>query len=90
MFTEKYRGGLFLAFHGSWNRADRIGYNVSFVPFKDGKAQSGPEALLTGWMLGPDQRQVWGRPVAVLEMPDGSLLVSDDGGRKIWRIAYEG
>ena len=89
-FPDKYKGGLFLAFHGSWNRADRIGYSVVYIPFKDGKPTSGPEDFLTGWMLGEDEREVWGRPVGLLQMPDGSLLVSDDGGRKLWRISYKG
>ncbi len=89
-FPEKYRGGAFLAYHGSWNRAERTGYKVTFVPFQNGRPTSGPEDFLTGWMLSPDERQVWGRPVGILELPDGSLLVSDDGGNKIWRITYEG
>ena len=62
---------------------------VAFVPFKNGKPAGPPRDFLTGWMLGPDQREVWGRPVAVLQLPDGSLLVTDDGGNKIWRITYK-
>jgi glucose/arabinose dehydrogenase len=88
-FPAKYRGGAFLAFHGSWNRAQRVGYSVAFVPFANGKPSGPPEPFLSGWMLSPDKREVWGRPVAVLELKDGSLLVSDDGGRKVWRISYE-
>ncbi len=87
-FPEKYRGGLFLAFHGSWNRSERVGYSVTFIPFKDGRPQSGPQPFLTGWMLGSDQSEVWGRPVGLLQLRDGSMLVSDDGGRKIWRISH--
>ncbi|MBI1356641.1 MAG: sorbosone dehydrogenase family protein [Acidobacteria bacterium] len=89
-FPAKYRDGLFLAFHGSWNRADRIGYKVAFIPFKNGQPASGPQDFLTGWMLSPDKRQVWGRPVGLLVLSDGSLLVSDDGGKKVWRISYGG
>ncbi len=89
-FPAEYRGGAFLAYHGSWNRSKRIGYSVAFVPFKDGKPSGGQRDFMTGWMLSPDERDVWGRPVAVLELPDGSLLVSDDGGKKIWRISYKG
>jgi glucose/arabinose dehydrogenase len=88
-FPEKYRGNLFLALHGSWNRAERTGYSIAYIPFKDGRPQSGPQELLSGWMLSPDDRRVWGRPVGLLQMPDGSLLVSDDGGNKIWRISYK-
>jgi glucose/arabinose dehydrogenase len=89
-FPEAYRGGAFLAFHGSWNRAQRVGYSVAFVPFKNGRPVSGPQDFLTGFRLGPDKREVWGRPVALLQLSDGSLLVSEDGGNKIWRISYKG
>ena len=89
MFPKQYQGGAFMAWHGSWNRAERLGYSVAFVPFANGKPTGKPTEFLKGWMLGKDQREVWGRPVAVLEMPDGSLLVSDDGGNKIWRISYK-
>lgn len=88
-FPAQYRGGAFLAFHGSWNRSERVGYQIAFVPFKGGKPQSAPQPFLTGWMLGKDNRDVWGRPVAVHTLADGSLLVSDDGGNKIWRISYK-
>jgi glucose/arabinose dehydrogenase len=87
-FPEKYRGGMFLAQHGSWNRAQRTGYNLVFIPFRDRKPTAGPEDFLTGWMLDPSKKEVWGRPVGLLQLPDGSLLVSDDGGRKIWRVSY--
>lgn len=90
LFPEEYRGGAFLAYHGSWNRSQRTGYSVTFVPFRDGRPTQGPKAFLTGWMLGEDQREVWGRPVGILQLPDGSLLISDDGGRKIWRVTYSG
>ena len=53
-------------------------------------ATAGPEDFLQGWMLAPDQKEVWGRPVGLLQMPDGSLLISDDGGRKLWRVSYKG
>ncbi|HET8547131.1 MAG TPA: PQQ-dependent sugar dehydrogenase [Bryobacteraceae bacterium] len=89
-FPERYRGGAFLALHGSWNRSRRVGYSVGFVPFKAGRPTvSVAEDFLTGWMVSPDKSEVWGRPTGVLEMKDGSLLVSDDGGRKIWRISYK-
>jgi glucose/arabinose dehydrogenase len=89
-FPAEYRGGAFLAFHGSWNRAERVGYSVAFVPFKDGKISGPQRDFLTGWMMSPSQQEVWGRPVGVHQMPDGSLLVSDDGGNKIWRVYYKG
>ena len=89
-FPKHYQGGAFLAFHGSWNRSKRLGYSVNFIPFQNGKPSGKVEEILTGWMLSPDQKEVWGRPVAILQMPDGSLLVADDGGNKIWRISYKG
>jgi glucose/arabinose dehydrogenase len=46
--------------------------------------------ILTGWMLSPDKREVWGRPVGLLQLPDGSLLISEDGGNKIWHLSYKG
>jgi glucose/arabinose dehydrogenase len=89
-FPAEYRGGAFLAWHGSWNRSKRVGQEIAFLPFKDGKpAADQPRHFLTGWMLAPDKREVWGRPVALLQMADGSVLVSDDGGNKIWRISYK-
>ena len=88
-FPKEYQGGAFIALHGSWNRAKRQGYEIAFVPFANGKPSGPMQEFLTGWMLSPDNPEVWGRPVGVLEMPDGSLLVSDDGGKKIWRVAYK-
>lgn len=88
-FPAEYRGGAFLALHGSWNRAKRVGYSIAFIPFRDGKPSGPPRDFLTGWMISPDSRDVWGRPVGLLILRDGSLLVSDDGGKKIWRVAYK-
>ena len=89
-FPKEYQGGAFLAFHGSWNRSRRVGYSLAFIPFREGKPQSGPKDFLNGFMLAPEKREVWGRPVGLLQLPDGSLLMSDDGGNKIWRISYKG
>ena len=86
-FPAKYRGGAFFASRGSSNRAVRVGYSVEFIPFKNGKPAGPKEDFLSGWMLGPDQREVWGRPVGILQMADGSLLVSEDAGNKIWRVS---
>ena len=90
MFPARYQGGMFVALHGSWNRSQRQGYKIAFIPFKNRMATAGPEDFVSGWMLAPDKKEVWGRPVGLLQMPDGSLLVSDDGGRKLWRISYKG
>jgi glucose/arabinose dehydrogenase len=88
-FPAEYQGGAFLAFHGSWNRSKRDGYSVAFIPFKDGKPSGPQRDFLTGWMISPENRDVWGRPVGLLILPDGSMLVSDDGGNKLWRVRYQ-
>ena len=89
-FPKEYQGGAFVAFHGSWNRADRVGQTVAFVPFKNGKPVGEIHEFLSGWTLGKDKKEVWGRPVAFLQLPDGSILLTDDGGKKVWRISYKG
>jgi len=88
-FPQKYRGHLIIAEHGSWNRsreAGHIGYRLTFVKVEGGKG-TGSETFVSGW-LKEDKRTAWGRPVDVLVMPDGSLLVSDDHANVIYRITY--
>ncbi len=85
-FPQEYQGAIFIAEHGSWNRADPIGYRVTLVRLDNGTA-AGYEAFAEGWLQG---REAWGRPVDVLVMPDGALLVSDDRAGAIYRITYEG
>ena len=78
--------------HGSWNRSKVNGYKVGFVPFQNGKP-SPLEDFLTGFPVndGSDgQIKTWGRPVGVTVARDGSLLVSDDGGNRIWKVSYGG
>jgi glucose/arabinose dehydrogenase len=87
-FPESYRGGAFIAEHGSWNRASRAGYGVTFVGFKDGKASADPVPFLTGLVPDPKAKNVYGRPVGVAVASDGALLVSDDGAGVIYRITY--
>jgi glucose/arabinose dehydrogenase len=89
-FPAEYQGGAFIALHGSWNRSKRVGYEVAFIPFKDGRPSGAVREFLTGWRVSAEARDVWGRPVAIMQLPDGSILVSDDGGHKIWRITYKG
>lgn len=89
-FPKEYQGGAFLAEHGSWNRSKRVGYGVVFIPFKDGRPAGPIQEFLSGFMLAPEKKEVWGRPVGLLELADGSLLLSDDGGKKLWRISYGG
>jgi glucose/arabinose dehydrogenase len=88
MFPNEYQGGAFVARHGSWNRSKRTGYDVVFVPFKNGRPAGELREFLTGFMISPDKKEVWGRPVGLLQLADGSMLLTDDGGKKIWRISY--
>jgi len=88
-FPADYRGNIFAAEHGSWNRSVRVGYELIRVPFdKSGHATGAYEDFMTGFVV--DNRHVWGRPVGVAVAPDGSLLVTDDGSKSIWRIRYTG
>ncbi|HZP82969.1 MAG TPA: sorbosone dehydrogenase family protein [Chthonomonadaceae bacterium] len=89
-FPEEYRNDAFVALHGSWNRRERVGYSVIRIRFQNGKPVGGYEDFLTGWMLGPRDPRVWGRPVGLAVAKDGSLLVVDDGAGKIWRVSYRG
>ena len=87
-FPSDYKGDAFVALHGSWNRAKRTGYKVVRLIFKDGKPTGEYEDFLVGFVA--DDASVWGRPVGVAVAHDGSLLVTDDGGGVIWRVAYRG
>jgi glucose/arabinose dehydrogenase len=88
MFPAAYKGGAFVALRGSGNRTKRTGYKLIHIPFKDGLPRGGYDDFLTGWMLGEDKKEVWGRPVGLLELADGSLLVTDDAAKKVWRVSY--
>jgi len=85
MFPEAYRGRIFIAEHGSWNRSTPQGYRVMSVTL-DGDRVVGYEPFAEGWLKG---REAWGRPADVLVMPDGALLVSDDTGNRVYRISYK-
>ena len=86
MFPEQYRDQIFIAEHGSWNRSIPVGYRIVFVRL-DGNKVSGTEVFAQGWLQGG---VAWGRPVDLLVMPDGALLVSDDHAGVIYRISYRG
>ena len=88
MFPEDYQGDIIVAQHGSWNRSSKIGYRLVRVSVENGEAVD-HSVFVDGW-LNEAEQESWGRPVDVLEMPDGSLLVSDDQAGKIYRIVYEG
>jgi glucose/arabinose dehydrogenase len=87
-FPASYKGDIFAAEHGSWNKSRRAGYEVIRVPLKDGKATGEYEDFLTGFVT--PAGDVWGRPVGVAVAPDGSLFVTDDGTRSIWHVSYAG
>jgi glucose/arabinose dehydrogenase len=82
-FPERYRGRIFVAEHGSWDRSKKVGYRVVVARFDGGKGSE--EVFAEGWLEG---EKAWGRPVDVLVRPDGSLLVSDDKAGVIYRIAF--
>ena len=87
-FPAAYRGHIFAAEHGSWNRSRRTGYKVIRVPVENGKAVGHYEDFLTGFVT--DAADVWGRPVGVAVASDGALLVTDDQSGTVWRVAYTG
>ncbi|PHS39432.1 MAG: hypothetical protein COB07_06670 [Sulfurovum sp.] len=86
-FPEKYSNAIFIAQHGSWNRSNKIGYRI-MVGFKTENNIDKMEVFASGWLDNKTQK-AWGRPVAFAQMPDGSLLVSDDYADLIYRISYE-
>lgn len=89
MFPKDYRGDAFVAFHGSWNREKLTGYKVIRIRFKDGRpVENGYEDFVWGWLPDENSREVWGRPVGLLVLSDGSLLICDDAGKRIWRVSY--
>ena len=88
LFPSQYKNQLFVALHGSWNRSKKSGYTVNLVKVANNKV-SGHEVFASGWLDEADQK-AWGRPVDVLVLPDGSMLVSDDQANVIYRIAYKG
>ena len=90
-FPAEYKGSLFVALKGSWNRSIPTGYKVVRVPFKEGRPEGWYENFATGfWVSGEQRAEVWGRPAALAVAKDGSLLVADDTGGTIWRISYKG
>jgi glucose/arabinose dehydrogenase len=85
MFPDEFRNQIFVAEHGSWNRSTPIGYRVMVVRVAEQRALT-YEVFAEGWL---QSGHAWGRPVDVLVMPDGAMLVSDDGADVIYRISYK-
>ncbi len=89
MFPKEYQGDAFVALHGSWNREKLTGYKIIRVNFENGKlVNNGYEDFISGWLPSETSQEVWGRPVGLLVNADGSLLIADDGAKKIWRVSY--
>jgi len=84
-FPEDYRGSLFVAYRGSWNRTLPTGYKIVRIPFRDGQPAGAPEDFATGWLEGTS---AWGRPVDLVVGRDGALYLSDQGAGRIYRITY--
>jgi glucose/arabinose dehydrogenase len=87
-FPAEYRHNAFAAEHGSWNRSRRTGYKIIRIPTTDGRASGEYVDFMTGFVT--DDGDVWGRPVGVTVAKDGALLVTDDGGNRIWRVSFGG
>lgn len=87
MFPESYHNQAIIAKHGSWNRSKKSGYEVVMAKIDDSGKVTGQEIFATGWLEEASQ-EVWGRPVDVQELPDGSLLISDDMANCIYRVSY--
>lgn len=91
VFPERYRKGAFAALRGSWNRHSGTGYKIIFVPFNaENRPVGGYEDFVTGFLTEPKTPATWGRPVGIMEMPDGSLLFTDDTNDRVYRISYDG
>jgi len=88
MFPDEYKGDIFIAEHGSWNRSKKIGYRISRVKIENNKSV-GYETFIYGW-LDDDEQEAWGRPVDILILDDGSMLISDDKANAIYRVTYTG
>ncbi|HAO23692.1 MAG TPA: hypothetical protein DCQ49_01000, partial [Methylophaga sp.] len=85
MFPEDFKGDVIIAQHGSWNRTEPVGYELVRVTFDDNNQVSGHETFIDGWLI---DGEAWGRPTDVLQLPDGSVLVSDDFNGVIYRVSY--
>ena len=90
MFPEKYQNYIFMAEHGSWNRTRKSGYRVTAVELDNDFKSKSYTPFISGWLNPDDDDDVWGRPVDIEWMPDGSMLLSDDFANLIYRISYKG
>jgi glucose/arabinose dehydrogenase len=89
-FPARYRTGAFVAMRGSWNRSEGTGYKIAYIPFEGDRPTGGYEDFVTGFLLDPAGPTSFARPVGLVVLPDGSLLLSEDGNGRIYRISYAG
>jgi glucose/arabinose dehydrogenase len=89
MFPREYQGDAFVALRGSWNRAKRTGYKIIRIKFNNGKPASGYTDFIKGWSPDENSVEIYGRPVGLLVLKDGSMLITDDGANKIYRVTYK-
>jgi glucose/arabinose dehydrogenase len=87
-FPAEYRGSIFAAEHGSWNRSKRTGYKIIRAIVKNGVPTGEYDDFVTGFVI--NESEVWGRPVGVAVDKEGALLISEDGSGTIWRVSYSG
>jgi glucose/arabinose dehydrogenase len=90
-FPEKYKNRIIIAEHGSWNRSVKTGYRLITVTINGSWVDGVAEPFVTGWLKKGEEDEDgfhWGRPVDIINMPDGSILVSDDYANAIYRISY--
>jgi glucose/arabinose dehydrogenase len=85
MFPDKYKNQVFIAEHGSWNRSKPIGYRIMMAAVEGGNVKS-YEPFIDGWLT---NGEAWGRPVDVLFLKDGSMLISDDHANAVYRVTYK-
>lgn len=89
MFPREYQGNAFVALRGSWNRTKRTGYKIIRIRFNKGRPAGGYDDFISGWSPDESSIGIYGRPVGLLVLKDGSMLVTDDGANKIWRVTYK-
>jgi glucose/arabinose dehydrogenase len=90
-FPAPYNRGGFVALRGSWNRSQPVGYEVAFVPFgPDNRPLGHYESFVTGFLPNPNEAKVWGRPAGLFFLPDGTMLFTDEGNRRIYRVVWKG
>ena len=88
MFPSEYKNQALIAEHGSWNRSEKIGYRISLVSFDDDGNALSYTPFIAGWLQ--SEEDIRGRPVSIVQLVDGSLLISDDHSGKIYRVTYTG